>query len=283
MPDTPGNRRPRLSVQPGWEPAVRPGRARCVYLVGAGPGDPELMTVRAARLLEIADAVFHDALVPQAILALAGPAAELVSVGHRAGGSKPAVGPVAREMADRANRGKLVVRLKGGDPFLFGRGAEEAAALLEAGVAFEVVPGVSSALAGPAAAGIPVTHRGLAGSLTIVAGHESEGEPERVRWDTLAVASDTLVVLMGVSRLRQLAARIIAAGRSEKTPAAVVMAATRPEQRQVVASLGGIAEAARTAGIAAPAVLVVGEVVLLAEALGGSLVTEVAAAAAQSP
>ena len=283
MPDTPGNKRPRLSVQPGWASAAPAGSTTCVYLVGAGPGDPELMTVRAARLLEIADAVFHDALVPQAILERAGPTAELIAVGHRSGGSKPAVGPVALEMADRAARGDLVVRLKGGDPFVFGRGAEEATALLEAGVAFEVVPGVTSALAGPAAAGIPVTHRGLAGSVTIVAGHESDGEPERVRWDTLAVASDTLVVLMGVSRLKQLAARIIAAGRSPETPAAVVMAATRPEQRQVVAGLGGIAEAARSAGIAAPAVLVVGEVVLLAEALGGYLVTEVAAAAAQSP
>jgi uroporphyrin-III C-methyltransferase len=241
------------------------------------------MTVRAARLIEVAHAVFHDALVPKAILDRVGPDAELVPVGHRAGGSKPAIGPVAREMAARAARGQLVVRLKGGDPFLFGRGAEEAVALLEAGVAFEVVPGVSSALAGPAAAGIPVTHRGLAGSVTIVAGHESDGEPERVRWDTLAVASDTLVVLMGVGRIKQLTARIIAAGRSASTPAAVVMAATRPEQRQVVADLGRIAEAARTAGITAPAILVVGEVALLAEALGGSLVTEVAAAAAQSP
>jgi uroporphyrin-III C-methyltransferase len=283
MPDTPGNKRPRLSVQPGWTPALRPGSTPRVYLVGAGPGDPELMTVRAARLIQIADAVFHDALVPKAILDRAGPAAELVSVGHRAGGPKPAVAPVAREMADRAAQGQLVVRLKGGDPFLFGRGGEEAAALLAAGVAFEVVPGVSSALAGPAAAGIPVTHRGLAGSVTIVAGHESDGEPERVRWAALAVASDTLVVLMGVGRLKQLAARIIAAGRPPETPAAVVMAATRPEQRQVVAGLGDIAAAARTAGIAAPAVLIVGEVVLLAEAMGTSLVAEVAGAAALSP
>src|ERR1700682_4865165 len=132
MPDSPGNNRPRLSVQPGWAAGVPVG--------------------------------FHAALVPQAILYLAGPEAELVLVGHRAGGSKPDVGPVAREMADRAARGQLVVRLKGGDPFLFGRGAEEAAALLEAGAAFEVVPGVSSALAGPAPARIPVPHRGLAGS-----------------------------------------------------------------------------------------------------------------------
>src|ERR1700730_5799391 len=233
MPDTPGNKRPRLSVQPGWASAAPAGSTTCVYLVGAGPGDPELMTVRAARLLEIADAVFSDGLVPQAILDRAGPTAELIAVGHRSGGSKPAVGPVALEMADRAARGDLVVRLKGGDPFLFGRGAEEATALLEAGVAFEVIPGVTSALAGAAAAGIPRAQPGRARPVPIVAGHESDGEPERGRWDTLAVASDTLVVLMGVSRLKQLAARIIAAGRSAETPAAVVMAATRPEPQEV--------------------------------------------------
>jgi uroporphyrin-III C-methyltransferase len=282
MADAPGNKAPRLSLRPGWATRVQPVGSPCVYLVGAGPGDPDLLTLRAARLIEVADAVFHDALVPRAILDRAGPGAELVAVGHRSGGPKPAIGPAAKEMALRAMAGEIVVRLKGGDPFVFGRGGEEAAALLAAGVTFEMVPGVSSALAGPAAAGIPVTHRGLAGSVTIVTGHESEGEPERVRWEALAVASDTLVVLMGTKRLKQLAARIIAAGRSAATPAAVVMAATRPEQRQVVASLGRIAEAARSAGLAPPAVLIVGEVTLLAETLGGSLLTEVAAAA-ESP
>jgi uroporphyrin-III C-methyltransferase len=251
-----------------------------VYLVGAGPGDPELLTVRAARLLEAADAIFHDALVPQAILDRAGPGAEMVPVGHRAGGVKPAVGPVAREMAGRAMAGKLVVRLKGGDPFLFGRGGEEAQALLDAGVAFEVVPGVTSALSGPAAAGIPVTHRRLAGSVTIVTGHESEGDAERVRWDALATASDTLVVMMGSGRLRSLSRRIVAAGRPPTTAAAVVMAATRPEQRQVVATLADIAEVARTAGIGAPAILIVGEVVTLAASLGGQQLAALAAEAA---
>jgi uroporphyrin-III C-methyltransferase len=241
------------------------------------------MTVRAANLVQAADAVFHDELVPRAILERVGPDAELICVGHRAGGAKPGVVPVAEAMASRARAGDLVVRLKGGDPFVFGRGGEEAAALLDAGVAFEVVPGVSSALAAPAAAGIPVTHRRMSGSVTIITGHEAEGEPERVRWDALATASDTLVVMMGAGRLRQLSARIIAAGRPPETPAAVVMAASRPEQRQVVARLDTIAEAARTAGIGAPAVLVVGEVVQLAHSLGQALVAELAAAGADLP
>ena len=280
MPDSPGNHGPTLHVQRG-QAARRSARAEpCVYLVGAGPGDPELLTVRAARLLEAADAIFHDALVPQAILDRAGPRAELVPVGHRAGGAKPAVGPVARQMAGRAVAGELVVRLKGGDPFLFGRGGEEAQALIDAGVAFEVVPGLTSALSGPAAAGIPVTHRRLAGSVTIVTGHESGGDEERVRWDALATASDTLVVLMGAGRLRSLSLRIIAAGRPSTTPAAVVMAATRPEQRQVIATLGDIANAAHAAGIGAPAILVVGEVVALAASLGGHQLAELATEAA---
>src|SRR6202165_2247000 len=211
MPDAPGNNPRPLSVQARWAPRPGADEIPCVYLVGAGPGDPHLLTVRAATRVQAADAVFHDDLVPRAILDRVGPGAELVSVGHRAGGAQPEVIPVAEPMAARARAGDLVVRLKGGDPFLFGRGGEEAAALLDAGVAFEVVPGVSSALAAPAAAGIPVTHRGMAGSVTIITGHEAEGEPERVRWDALATASDTLVVMMGAGRLRPLSACLIAA------------------------------------------------------------------------
>jgi uroporphyrin-III C-methyltransferase len=279
MPDKPGNKGPALRLQRAPAAPRNAISDPIVYLVGAGPGDPELLTVRAARLLQAADSIFHDALVPQAILDNAGPRAELISVGHRAGGLKPEVGPVARQMASRALGGELVVRLKGGDPFLFGRGGEEAQALLDGGVAFEVVPGVTSALSGPAAAGIPVTHRRLAGSVTIVTGHEREGVAERVRWDALATSSDTLVILMGAARLGSISRRIIAAGRASTTPAAVVMAATRPEQRQVVATLSDIAEAARLAGIGAPAVLVVGEVVGLAASLGGNQLAEMVAGA----
>jgi uroporphyrin-III C-methyltransferase len=251
--------------------------AHCVYLVGAGPGDPELLTVRAARLLTKADAIFHDDLVPDAILKLASDKASIVDVGHRAGDERRPVRDVVDAMTALARQGQLVVRLKGGDPFLFARGGEEAAGLLDAGVPFEIVPGISSALAGPAAGGIPLTHRDLASSVTIVTGHE-RGRGGRVRWEVLATGADTLVVMMGASRLRSLAASIIAAGRSPSTPAAVVMAATLPEQRHVVATLATIADAARDARIASPAVLVVGEVVALSQVLAGRTLAYLAAA-----
>jgi uroporphyrin-III C-methyltransferase len=251
-------------------------RAR-VYLVGAGPGDPDLLTVRAARLLQEADVVFHDNLVPAGILALAG-GAELVPVGHRRGDPKRDIGEVAGRMAASARSGALVVRLKGGDPYLFGRGAEEGAALLAAGVSFEIVPGISSALAGPAAAGIPLTHRELASSVTIVTGHEQEGDG-RVRWERLATGADTLVVMMGASRLRQLSRSLVLAGRPGTTPAAVVASATRPEQRHIIATLDDIADAAAHAGIGTPAVLIVGEVVRLAELLAAPAMADLALAA----
>jgi uroporphyrin-III C-methyltransferase len=248
-----------------------------VHLVGAGPGDPELLTVRALRLLQAADVVFHDDLVADPILSIAA-AARKVPVGHRRGGRKPEIAEVVRLMVARARAGDLVVRLKGGDPFLFGRGAEEAAALLDEGVGFELVPGVSSALAAPAAAGIPLTHRELASSVTIVTGHEREGEG-RVRWDRLATGADTLVVLMGATRLRLLSRSIVLAGRPASTPAAVVMAATRPQQRQVVGTLATIADLAEHARLGAPAVLVVGEVARLAGVLAAPALADLALSA----
>lgn len=241
-----------------------------VYIVGAGPGDPELLTVRAAKLLAAADIVFHDLLVPGELLATIPRRAQLVPSGHRAGGVKRPLQVLVDAMAESARAGRLVVRLKGGDPYLFGRGAEEAEALLERGVAFELVPGVSSALAAPAAAGIPVTHRELSSSLTVVTGHSAEGH-DRVSWKRLATASDTLVVLMGSARLSQLARGIISAGRPAATPAAVVMAATTPEQRQVIATLGTVTEVARQQRLTSPSILIVGEVVSLATALGPAL------------
>jgi uroporphyrin-III C-methyltransferase len=238
-----------------------------VHLVGAGPGAPDLLTVRGARLLAEADCVFHDELVPAAILALASSSAEMVAVGHRAGRVKRPVSEVAGAMAERARAGKRVVRLKGGDPFVFGRGAEEAEELLGLGIAFEVVPGITSAVAGPASAGIPVTHRLMSSSFAVVTGHEQEG-PGRVRWEHLATAADTLVVLMGGSRLHEVAAALVRAGRDAATPAAVVMSATRPDQRQVVSTLADIAADADRAGMEPPTLLVVGEVVRLADVIG---------------
>ena len=237
-----------------------------VYMLGAGPGDPGLVTLRAAAVLAAADIVYHDQLVSPEVLALARAGCELVDIGHRAGLEPRDIPAIAKQMATAAQRGLVVVRLKGGDPFLFGRGGEEAEALLEEGAALEVVPGVSSALAGPAAAGIPVTHRGLAGSVLIVTGHGRCAE-DGIDWKCLR--ADTVVVLMGNSHLSQLSEDMVAAGWQPLTPAAVVMAATTARQRQVVAPLSGIAKAAAVAVLDPPTHLVVGEVVSLATRLNG--------------
>ena len=190
-----------------------------VHLVGAGPGDPDLLTVRAARLLAAADVVVHDALVGDGVLALVNPTAELIDVGKRPGPRRPP-GADLTLLVTLAESGRTVVRLKGGDPFVFGRGGEEAQALLDAGVPFEVVPGVTSAVAAPAAAGVPVTHRGVSAAVTIVTGHRRRGEPD-VDWRSLAGVGGTIVVLMGVTQRGHIAAELIAGG----------LPATRPSPR----------------------------------------------------
>lgn len=239
-----------------------------VYLVGAGPGDPGLLTVRGLRILEGADQVYHDQLVTPEILALARPGCELVDVGHRAGHAARDVVAVAKRMAEAARRGLVVARLKGGDPFLLARGGEEVEALVHEGVAVEVVPGVSSALAGPAAAGIPVTHRGLAASVAIVSGHRCAAE-DGIDWSRLH--ADTVVVLMGSERIGHITSAMIGAGWAWGTPAAVVMAATTARQRQITANLGQIAAAAVAAVVEAPAILVVGEVVAVSGKMASGL------------
>jgi uroporphyrin-III C-methyltransferase len=237
---------------------VQPGR---VHLVGAGPGDPELLTLRAAAVLAAADVVFHDQLVTEEVLALVRAGAERVNVGHRAGAGRRDLVEVAERMAGATRRGLVVVRLKGGDPFVFGRGSEELLELLALGVPFEVVPGISAALAGPVAAGIPLTHRGLATSVVIVTGHERD--PARApRWERLR--GDTVVVLMGAGRLDGLGRQMLEAGWDPGTPAAVVMEATRPGQRQVTGCLRDVAERAARAGLGSPSILVVGAVAALA-------------------
>ena len=211
-----------------------------VYLVGAGPGDPGLLTRRGAELLARADVVVHDRLAEISLLELAPAGAELVDVGKSPGG------PVAQEeinalLVERGRRGQEVVRLKGGDPFVFGRGGEEAMALAEAGVAFEVVPGVSAAVAVPAYAGIPVTHRALSTSFTVVTGHSRHAVDDDVDWDALARAADTIVVLMGVAHRGEIAARLQAGGLPASTPVAAVRWGTRPGQRTVRTTLGELA------------------------------------------
>ena len=220
-----------------------------VYLVGAGPGDPRLLTLRGAEVLQRADVVVYDRLAPAALLDLAPRGAERVDAGKARGRVALTQEAINRVLVDRGRRGLTVVRLKGGDPFVFGRGGEEALALAEAGVRFEVVPGVSAAVAAPAYAGIPVTHRGLATSYAVVSATLAGGAPAELA--RTAAAADTLVVLMAAERLGEVCARLIAAGRPADQPAAAVQWGTTTRQRQVVATLGTIAAAAEDAGVGA--------------------------------
>src|SRR6266508_3992070 len=235
-----------------------------VYLVGAGPGDPGLLTVRGAELLRRADVVVYDRLASPALLELARAGAELVDVGKAPGRVAMTQEQINELLVDRGRAGLEVVRLKGGDPFVFGRGGEEAAVLAEAGIAWEVVPGISSAIAVPAYAGIPVTDRAAASSFAVITGHEDpDRETTRLRWQALAQGIDTLIFLMGVGRLESIAAQLIAHGRAAETPAAVVRQGTTPDQETVVGTLATIAADVAHAGLTAPATLIVGEVVRL--------------------
>jgi uroporphyrinogen III methyltransferase/synthase len=229
-----------------------------VYLVGAGPGDPGLLTVRGAEVLRRADVVVYDRLSVEALLDLAPATAERISVGKAPGKVTLPQDDINALLVARGRAGETVVRLKGGDPFVFARGGEEAAALAEAGVPFEVVPGISSAIAVPAYAGIPVTLRHSSTSFTVVTGHEdpSVGDDGTVDWRAVAQVGGTIVILMGVARIAKIAAELIAAGRSPDTPAAAVHWGTRPEQRTTRATLGTIADQA----LASPSVIVIGDV-----------------------
>jgi uroporphyrin-III C-methyltransferase len=232
-----------------------------VYLVGAGPGDPRLLTLRGAEVLQRADVVVYDRLAAAALLDLAPGGAELVDAGKARGQVALAQTGINRVLVDRARRGLTVVRLKGGDPFVFGRGGEEALALAEAGVPFEVVPGVSSAVAAPAYAGIPLTHRGLARSFAVLSATLAGGDPADLA--RIAAAADTLVLLMAAERLGEVCTELIAAGRPADEPAAVIASATTGTQRTLV---GTLAELAR-AEVDPPATLVVGPAVTLAGSL----------------
>jgi uroporphyrin-III C-methyltransferase/precorrin-2 dehydrogenase/sirohydrochlorin ferrochelatase len=234
-----------------------------VALVGGGPGDPELITVRGRRLVADADVVVVDRLAPRELLASLADDVEVIDCGkspHRQNLTQDEINAV---LVDRALAGKQVVRLKGGDPFVFGRGGEEWLACAAAGVPVTIVPGLSSALAGPAAAGIPLTHRGLAADFTVVSGHLDPGRPadQGIDWPGLATHAGTLVLLMAMDRLDLIAAQLIEHGRSAGTPAAVVHRATLAGQRVVRAPLAEIATLAAREGIGAPAVVVVGDVV----------------------
>jgi uroporphyrin-III C-methyltransferase len=239
-----------------------------VHLVGAGPGDPELLTLKALRLLQAADVIVHDRLTPPPILALARPTARLIDVGKRKSRHTLPQEDINRLLVALAREGLAVVRLKGGDPFVFGRGGEELLALRAAGIEAHVIPGVTSGLAAAASAGAPLTHRGLAQAVTFVTGHaamtaEGEaGEPD-MDWQALSRPNHTVVVYMGLTTASSLAGRIIGAGRAASTPVLIVQNASRADERRILTRLGELQTA--TASLDGPALLIIGEVAALAD------------------
>ncbi len=234
-----------------------------VYLVGAGPGDPELLTLKAARCLRKADVVVYDRLINSAILEEVHPNAELIFAGKGPGCHTMKQEQINSLLITHAQLGRIVVRLKGGDPFVFGRGGEEALALHAVGIPFEIVPGICSAIAVPAYAGIPVTHREVASSFTVVTGHEDPRHASTVNWEALAALGGTLVFLMGVTKLSYITQRLLMAGLPAETPVAIIQQGTVEQQRVVTGSLTTIAEQAEREHITSPATVVIGAVVNL--------------------
>lgn len=264
MADTPrsASRSPSSPTPP---PAPEPGT---VFLVGAGPGDPGLLTLRAKECLEAADVIVYDYLANPAFLAFAKPGAEKIYAGKKAGDHALKQGDTNALLIAKAREGKTVTRLKGGDPFVFGRGGEEAEELLAAAIPFEIVPGISSTIAGPAYAGIPVTHRAFNTQLTIFTGHEDPTKPEAsIDYAAIARAPGTKVMLMGVERMRAITSELIAAGADPTTPIALVRWATTPRQQTITGTLTTIADEIDRTGFKAPAVAVIGPVVTLRDSL----------------
>ncbi|AWK87077.1 uroporphyrinogen-III C-methyltransferase [Azospirillum thermophilum] len=248
---------PALSFLPAFEPGT-------VWLVGAGPGDPGLLTLLAAKALAEADVIVHDALVDPAILDLAGPAAVLEDLGKRAGRPSPTQEAINARLVELAGRNLRVLRLKGGDPFVFGRGGEECLALAEAGLPFRVVPGVTAGIGGLAYAGIPVTHRGLATTATFVTGHDRSGAlPETLDFDVLAKLPGALVFYMALGTLEEIAQRLVAAGKPPMTPVAIVSSATTQAQSVIETNLAHCGRDAVRLQPRRPAIVAIGEVVRL--------------------
>lgn len=245
-----------------------------VYLVGAGPGDPGLMTLKGKTLLEHADVIIYDALVSEPILAMMNPQAEQINAGKRRGRHSLPQTETTQLLIEKAKTNAIVVRLKGGDPFVFGRGGEEMEDLIRAGVSVEVVPGITSGIAAPAYAGIPLTHRQYSSSVTFVTGHESVGKYRaEVNWNAIAHGSETIVVYMGIHNLSHIVSQLSSANLNPETPVALVRWGTRPDQETLFGTLATIVERAETAGFEAPAIVVIGRVVnlhsLLAQAAVG--------------
>ncbi len=238
-----------------------------VFLVGAGPGEPQLLTIKAAELLKNAKVVVYDRLISDEILALVPINAEKIYVGKRTGRHVVTQDKITELLVELASAGKTVIRLKGGDPFIFGRGGEEAEALAKKNIEFEVVPGVSSAVAAPMYAGIPLTHRDYASSVAIVTGH-SAGDGERtVDWAKIASAVDTLVILMGIESLEAIAKKLLDGGLNPATPVAIIEKGTSKQQRSVTGEISTIVKLAEKKGVQPPAVIVIGKVVCLGREL----------------
>ena len=259
LPDKRMKRAERLVVLGGGSNA----RSGAVWLVGAGPGDPELLTIKALKVLQGADVVVHDGLVSDEILDLAPVSARKISVAKRKSRHSYSQDEINRILTAFALEGLKVVRLKGGDPFIFGRGGEELEACRQAGVICHVVPGVTAALAAGASAGAPLTHRGSAQAVTFVTGHAASGGEPDLDWASLAKVNHTLVIYMGLSMATPIAARLMAAGRAGSTPALIVENASRADERRIVTTLSGLADAA--AALSGPALLIVGEAMALAQ------------------
>lgn len=235
-----------------------------VYLVGAGPGDPGLMTLKGKEILEKAEVVIYDALVSPAIIAMINPQAEQINGGKRRGNHSKLQEETTALLIEKAQQNQIVVRLKGGDPFVFGRGGEEMEDLIEAGIPVEVIPGITSGIAAPAYAGIPITHRDYSSSVTFVTGHEMAGKYRpQVNWTAIAQGSETLIIYMGVHNLSKIIPQLLAGGLTQNTPIALIRWGTRDEQEELIGILGNIIEQIEKTNFCAPAIAVIGNVVNL--------------------
>ena len=240
-----------------------------VYLVGAGPGDPGLMTLKGKGLLQCADVVVYDALVSPPILAMINPQAEQINAGKRKGRHSLKQAETTQLLIEKAKEHAIVVRLKGGDPFVFGRGGEEMEDIIKAGIAVEVVPGITAGIAAPAYAGIPITHRDYSSSVTFVTGHEAAGKYRpKVNWKAIAQGSETIVVYMGIHNLPHIILECIEANLSPETPIALIRWGTRPDQVELMGTLSTIIEQVEATGFEAPAIAVIGKIVNLPRILG---------------
>jgi uroporphyrin-III C-methyltransferase len=240
-----------------------------VYLVGSGPGDPELLTLKARRLIDDADVVIYDQLPGEAILSSIPQKAQKIDAGKYAGDHTLSQDRINELIVEKAKEGKVVVRLKGGDPYVFGRGGEEAQELIKAGIGFEIVPGITSAISAPAYAGIPVTHRDHASMVTFITGHEDPTKEESgLDWETLAKFPGTIVILMGVKMLERNVNELMRCGKDPSTPIALIERGTRPDQRVTVGTLENIVDLKNERKVKAPAITIIGDVVKLHDELG---------------